>query len=573
MRHSTKIRNLINFSVLLGTVFWFFSASAATITAYADRNPAYLNESFQLVFEAEGTIDGDPDFRPLEQDFEILRRSQNSNLSIVNGQISRKTIWNVNLMPRQAGSFLVPPISFGNDRSPSLNITVKPEQATPSAQADGDIFLEVEARPEEVYVQSQVVYVIRLYRKVDIRSASLTEPKLSDADAVIKKLGDDNKYETRVNGVRYAVIERRYAIFPQNSGSLTIEPVMFEGEVIRSGSSVFDPFGRNGRLSRIHSQPIELKVNGVPSESQHKQWLPSKEVRLVEEWPAETPTFKVGEPVTRTVALLADGLTAAQLPKLAGELPEGLKQYPDQPTLNDQITGEGIVGIRQEKIAIMPTRPGSYTLPGIEVSWWNTEQQRLETARIAEREIQVLPANSAARSDKASLANSATSGNSAATQDSIAEDAKEQPWSIWPWLSLMLGVGWSATGFLWWQQYRNRRASTSPSHTETSRKPPYPGNANLEAACRNNQAVQARDALLKWAGEQWPRTPITSLGKLSGMTPEPLATEIDKLEQVLYSRNPEQWEGETLWRQVEQFQHKTTTTPDINEQPLEPLFR
>ena len=78
------------------------------------------------------------------------------------------------------------------------------------------MFLDVKATPEQPYVQSQVLYTLRLYRRVDIAQAELSEPELTDA--VVEKLGEDSNYNTVVNGVSYLVTERKYAIFPQKSG-------------------------------------------------------------------------------------------------------------------------------------------------------------------------------------------------------------------------------------------------------------------------------------------------------------------------------------------------------------------
>jgi len=51
-------------------------AWAATITAKSDRNPVAMNESFRLIFAADGRVDDDPDFKALEQSFDIKSESQ-----------------------------------------------------------------------------------------------------------------------------------------------------------------------------------------------------------------------------------------------------------------------------------------------------------------------------------------------------------------------------------------------------------------------------------------------------------------------------------------------------------------
>ena len=55
--------SFINLLILLGVVFSFMSNQVfAAVTVTIDRNLVHLNESFQLVFEADSSPDDDPDF-------------------------------------------------------------------------------------------------------------------------------------------------------------------------------------------------------------------------------------------------------------------------------------------------------------------------------------------------------------------------------------------------------------------------------------------------------------------------------------------------------------------------------
>ena len=60
---------------------------AATIRAHLDRNPVTVNESFLLSFDVQGDADGEADFSPLEALFDILSRSQGSQIQIINGEL------------------------------------------------------------------------------------------------------------------------------------------------------------------------------------------------------------------------------------------------------------------------------------------------------------------------------------------------------------------------------------------------------------------------------------------------------------------------------------------------------
>jgi len=345
---------LLLLNLVPGNVF------AAQIGVSFDRNPVSLDESFQIIFTANDTPDNDPDFGPLEQDFEILGQSQSSNSSWINGQSSKTIQWTVNVMAKHPGSLVVPAVKFGDDVSQPASVLVTQATANKAVDTDDDLFLEVEATPQSPYVQSQVLYTVRLYRRVEIAQASLNEPELGDA--VIEKLGDDSNYNTQINGVNYLVTERKYSIFPQKSGSLTIKPLMLTAEVVANTRPNFNGFfnSQMTKTKKISSKSVTLDVKPAPATFTGKHWLSAEQLVLKEEWSGDNQQMKVGEPLTRTLTLLAKGTTVGQLPEInIGKIDDRLKTYPDQPVLQEQKKPEGLIAFREEKIAIIPQKRAS----------------------------------------------------------------------------------------------------------------------------------------------------------------------------------------------------------------------
>ena len=110
---------------------------------------------------------------------------------------------------------------------------------------------------------------------------------------------------------------------------------------------------------RKQTDSIELNVQPVPAAFSGTTWLPAKRLLLVENSPGRSGEYRVGEPFTRVLTLQATGLSSSQLPKIDVPVPPSLKAYPDQPVLHDQATAGGMTGSRQEKIALVASRPGS----------------------------------------------------------------------------------------------------------------------------------------------------------------------------------------------------------------------
>ena len=130
------------------------SAHAAVI-ASVDRANVELNESFTLKITVDTSIDVEPDASALEEDFFVGTRSQLSNTTIVNGQISRSRTWTYVLMARREGNLEIPPVRIGTEQSESVPIRVTPPSTTLPGEAD--IFVTTEVDHTESFVQAQVL--------------------------------------------------------------------------------------------------------------------------------------------------------------------------------------------------------------------------------------------------------------------------------------------------------------------------------------------------------------------------------------------------------------------------------
>ncbi len=543
--------------------------AAVEILASVSHSKVVINESFQLTFRAAEEPSGAPDFTPLLKDFEILNQSQSQNIQMINGNVRRNISWKLVLIAEAPGIREIPSVSFGNDWSNPITIEILEAGSPDNRKAEDDLFLKLEIEPETAYVQQQILLRVRLYHAVMLGDASLSAPTSDDSDTIIQRMGEDHQFETMVDGRRFSVNERRYALFPQKSGTLNIRPVTFQGEVFRTNGngrdmflSPFGRFGQRGNIRRLRSEPISMDIKPIPASVGNVPWLPSGNLRLTEEWPDQTPQFKAGEPVTRTLVLLANGLTSAQLPKINAVLPAGIKQYPDQPLLRNQTGPDGVSGLRQEKIAIVPTKAGKYTLPAIEIPWWNTATDQPDMARIPERKIMVLAApgrNPAGANDEQETVSgpdqTATEKEESPGPQTIAQIETQTSSSLWPWLlALALGLGWLLTAIIGKRrkqhEWRSPKIEARPS-IEKTREISVTLN-EVKRSCLSHYPEVAATALLRWAKQQWPESQPRSLGALARQLGGDAAKEIGILERILYSPSAEtEWHGENLWNALE----------------------
>ena len=490
--------------LLASLLLWAHPVLAAQIEVTLDRNPVPINESFTLTFTANESPDDDPDFSPLQANFEVLNQSQSSQMSIVNGRATRHISWQLQVMAKKSGTLEIPSIAFGQDASRPFAVTVTHGAVTGKQGGEANIMLEAEAEPKNPYVQAQVILTLRVLSRVAF-SGDLGQPEVSDA--VVEKLDEDREYVTLRDGVQFKVNERRYVLFPQKSGRMTIPSVNLTAQV---GGSSFGPFYRpSTRQQRLHSDPIDLDVRPIPAQFSGKHWLPATKVELAEQWQPASLMVAGGEPATRTLMIKAEGAGVGQLPELIDpDVPLGdIKQYPDQPVTKESKTDVGLLSQRQQKIALIATRGGTYSVPAMEIPWWNTLTDQMEVARLPVRELTVSAVAGESAAPATSAAAPAPLEPGAPTQATMTATSTPATSNHWFWLALVCGLGWLLTGLAWWRSHSSRGRELTPNESPATAESERQLIRALEEACKANNAKAARQAFDRWAEFRWPGLP------------------------------------------------------------------
>jgi hypothetical protein len=494
----------------------------------------------------------------IEEDFDVLNTRTSSRVQIVNGRMEQVAEWQIQMMPKRPGQFTLPPAQLGNLESNELRLEVLP--ALPPGDALADIFMEVEGNPQSAYVQSQVVFTLRLFVGIGTGRATLTAPQVSGGEAIVERLGEDSQYRTLRDGRDFIVRERRYAVFPQETGVLTIGPATFEAMVIPSRGF--------SRVQRFRSETVEIDVLPAvspPPEYPEAVWLPASNLTLSERWSDEPSDFELGIPRTRTLTVEATGLLQTQLPELSVVQADGIRQYADQPELDSESTAEGLNVSRTERFAVIAQRGGDVELPGIELPWWNVNESRWEVARIEPRNVVVSP----------STESPVEPGPAPVAPIDEPPPTVVETGIFWPIVSGFLGAGWLITAILWWHSLRaarspeNRRKQIARSRWSSNRRLIK----ELRGACRANDADEAQRLVMEWAKLRLPTDAPTTLGALAQRLPERAALAVNDLEACLYGREKRPWNGASLGAALDAIESVATSGRDKRSDALLPLYR
>ncbi len=506
-------------------------ACADAFFASVDRTRLSEGETVVLTLEStDPTRFGRPDFSPLDENFEVLGSRQVNRLSSIGDTPRASTRWILTLQPRRSGEVVIPPIRLEDAETLPITLTVDAVSDASGSAKLAPVYIDASLDQDSVYVQAQAVLTLRIYHSVSMYDDSTLTP-LQMQDARVEQLGEPRTYEKRIGGVRHGVIELQYAIYPQRSGELVIPGQTFSATLVdRSRNDDFLPFGpRTGKVSRVKSPDIPLRVKAKPADyPADAPWLPARALGLAETWNPQPEQSQVGDSLTRRLILKVDGLSSAQLPPLPATQVEGLRRYPDQPQLSDQKSESGVVGTREEREALVPSRSGDIALPALEVVWWNTQSDSLERTTLPARTLQVAE-------------NPQLQGEDSPTANLPVAQPQEVP-ELWPWQLACALLGLSTLlGFaLWW------RARRQPAIQRAAQAGPSPRTLldDLKRACQAGDAQATRYALDAWARQQ-PETLADMAARYV-----PLSDALDGLNGALYSETGQQWQGDELWKAI-----------------------
>lgn len=519
-------------AALLFAVMTFGSAQAAVI-ASVDRSDIELNESFTLKITVDTAIDTEPDASALDAEFFVGTRSQLSNTTIVNGQISRSRTWTYVLMAKREGILEIPPIIIGEEQSNPVPINVRaPSNSLPG---EADIFVTTEVDHANTFVQAQLLYTVKVYRSVPTRQPRLSEPDIRGVEVLIEVAGEERSYESILNGKAYNVVERVYAIFPQESGQVAIAPARFEARVLRdgriTGRKIFESEGIN-----IVVNPIPPPPDGFPDAA----WFPARDVTLSQTWSREPDRLPAGEPITRHITVTALGQLSTQIPVINPAVADTIKIYPDKPELRDMAEASGIRAVRSDQYAMIGISPGEVHLPELQLPWWNIDAAEWQLASLPGTTINILPSANAAVAPPVVTEQPLLQRQLNASGNLVAQS------SFWRRVSAALAGIWLLTVAAWW--WSRRPVSRTPR--EPAPPPIYKQQAKILQAAR--KAAQAgdgagvRSALLSWGRLEWSDSPPLNIGDFANCVAMPLSTQLQSLCRADYGPQKESFDGEAL---------------------------
>ena len=528
----------------------FFSAiTLAEIRSDVDRETIGMGESLRLTITGDASERLDQlDLAALQFDWEILSSSSSTNTSFINGARSTTRTLSLDLLPLRDGILSIPSLSTGGNRTTPIAITVNPQ--TVSAGGDDSVRFSMEIDKRDVYIQEQMILTLTIEQAINLDGAEVTQLELNGA--IVEELTRRN-FQRQINGRLWRVTQLRYAIYPQQRGTLEIPSLSLTAREVLPGRSLLG--ARLGKRFRLSEDAIAVNVKPVPADFPGDVWLPAAALELAQSWSTPPESMEIGDSTTRTLTLAAEGLLSSQLPSITSMSDSskitGIRVYPDQESSDQIERTEGFLGQRTRSEALVASGSGSWTLPEVRVPWWNTETDSLQFAILPSTTISV---------------------GSPVVQSPVqptAITAETQTTATPIWLNALAGLGWLLALLFAYMLWRLRERKASDVETDNTEETLRPLLTAMKASTSQNDASATRQLLLRWAAQHY-QQPVRTLDQLKGLCESALADEVSTLEAAIYSQSDEAWtRGAALYRAVRD-EPKLGTTEQTDYRSLYP---
>ena len=263
-----------------------------------------------------------------------------------------------------------------------------------SAISGSDLFIKVSASKKRVHEQEPILLTYKVYTQVDLTQLEGKMPDLKGFHTQEVPLPQQKTFHTEtVNGRPYKCVTwSQYVMYPQMTGRLEIPSITFKGIVVQQNRNV-DPMeaffnGGSGYVEvkkDIKAPGITLQVDPLPQRPVNfsggvgkfniSASLDKKEV-------------KAGEPITLRVVVGGIG-NLKLLKQPVVNFPKDFDKYDAKVTDKTRLTANGVEGNMVYDFLAVPRNQGSYTIPSVELTYYDTGKNAYKTIKTQPFKVEV----------------------------------------------------------------------------------------------------------------------------------------------------------------------------------------
>ncbi|MEJ2565976.1 MAG: BatD family protein [Gammaproteobacteria bacterium] len=463
-------------------LFKLAAAQAAELSASVDRKELVLQEHVVLTLSlinsdtrlrAQG-ISPNVDLSELTKDFDIGTPHVENRYNIYRSQGRSTSELTVDLFPRHAGHLTIPVFSVDGLHTSPITIVARPLPAGSLPE----IFSKGGVSAQSVWQRQQVVAWLDVYHRIKLKTASVGEYIETEPMAIELMEHHDlpqSERKEKVGGIAYDVTRIAWAIFPKQSGTMTINL-----------PDVWAVTG-DGRKLRLPHQQQRVEVKTLPDNVTAD--IPVGTPLLTQTPPRPAPSVNKVSTWTVTVRGPFSRFALPDTLPLAA-MPAHIKVSSDHAQRKTETVTGGLTSVVEYTLSALPQSGGTFKLPPIRIPYFDSKRGAMAVAE-AEAVTLTVPAAAVAptpHADKTTAVHTTVRGGATTGNDKLL-------W--WQLTALLFAMMWIATMIRLWTRPR----TTSPETVQTAppvREPPppaihHPLQAQLLAAFGSRTLEQGLD--------------------------------------------------------------------------------
>ncbi len=396
-----NIRKII-LTTIICLVSAFVYANQIEMKSGVNKTTVALNETLQLTVSIKGDSRNLPYFSaPTLRDFNIYGTSQSKSMSIINGKMSNAVNYIYTLSPKKVGEYTIPAFKVQYDgqeyQTDPITITVTDKQTANSSvsvqntqipqqrhssqvynfDTSKALFVQAKTNKQSAYINEKIIYTFSFYTSVNI----LSNPAYQGPNFIGFFMGNttQDNYRTTIKGREYIVTEVSTELYPQEEGTISIEPAKIMVSIedfSKNHDDFFSSFFRRSKNVELTTEEIKLKVLKVP---QNISMVGDFKISAT----VDKKDKKENEPFDLVVTIYGDGnIKTIQEPQIV--LSDNLKKYEtSEKTIKKQDKEIG----KEFTVLVMPLSAGNGEIKILPQKYFNMQTKQVKF--LPERNIKV----------------------------------------------------------------------------------------------------------------------------------------------------------------------------------------
>ena len=405
--------------VCICLMIWVALVTRAQTLTVSVPSKVAPGETFRLQYTVNTKdVDGKLQLGQLPEELEVVygpSMSQQESYNVINGHASGSSsvTYTYMIMCEKNGTYTIPPahIKVGGKTlaSGTAKVVVAGQASSGSSGGGGakmhqdkfddpgiskagtpisanDLFIRVSASKTRVHEQEPILLSYKVYTRVKLTQLNGKMPDLKGFHTQEVELPQQKSFhDETVNGHRYQCVTwSQYVMYPQMTGKLEIPSITFKGIVMQENRNI-DPLEAffNGGAAyieverEIEAPGVTIQVDSLPARPAN---FSGGVGRFNISAQIENQEVKTGDPVKLRVVVGGTG-NLKLLKQPIVQFPKDFDTYDPEVTDKTKLTSNGVEGNMVYDFIAVPRNQGEYTIPAVELVYYDTSSNSYKTAR------------------------------------------------------------------------------------------------------------------------------------------------------------------------------------------------